>query len=275
MNDSENKGGPRAEVAPLWGAGTGEAVGPQAAPPSPPPPPEPSEKGNGLPIVLGVGAVAFLAVVAVVVVVAVRGQPQAGVGDVSAVASHALTTTPSAYRAAEPSLTTGRTTTTTGRTTAVTTSVPNDVPIGYRRVAGPARIEVVIPADWPVRPGALASNQQADSPTNPGDVLRFGGSDSVPGSLLDSVAGNETDNSGIRQGYQRLRLERLASPDAVVETVEWEFLYGADGNRKHAVGRFWRLNGIDYVVYASASIASWPTVEPIFEVAARTAGPTT
>ncbi|WHT17549.1 hypothetical protein N8J89_31130 [Crossiella sp. CA-258035] len=226
-----------------------------------------------MPIALVTGAVAFLAVVAVVTVVAVRGQQEVTAGETSSVASTALTTTPTAYRTAEPSLTTGWTPTTTGRPTTVTISASDDVPVGYRRVAGPERIRVVIPVDWPVSPGAMPSSQQADSPTNRGDLLRFGGSDSAPGSLLQSVAGNETDNSGIRQGYQRLRLERVSSTSAVVETVEWEFLYDKDGGRKHAMGRFWRLNGIDYVVYASASVATWPTVKPIFDVLASTAGP--
>ena len=135
---------------------------------------------------------------------------------------------------------------------------------------GPEGIVVSIPEDWPVKPGATASNLQADDPGSPGDLIRFGGSPSPAVSLLDSIVQNETDNPNIRDGYQRLRLERV---DGTADTVEWEFLFVKDGQSRHAFGRFWRLDGVDYVVYASAGIDTWPNLRRVMDIVILTATP--
>lgn len=139
-------------------------------------------------------------------------------------------------------------------------------------MSGPAGISLAIPQAWPVTPGSLATHVQAEDPTTPGSLIRFGGSPSESRPLLDSVASNEQDNSGIQKGYQRLKLARVPS-SAGTEIVEWEFTYDANGTIKHAFARFWRLNGTDYIVYAGATAAAWPAMMPVVEVMLRTAGP--
>ncbi|WP_106195025.1 hypothetical protein [Umezawaea tangerina] len=212
-------------------------------------------------IMLIAGIAAFLVVAGVVVVIAMRADRTTDAAAVDG-APIPITST-SMYRQPATAIPTTRTTTPPPSTT---------IPPGYREVTGPGGIIVGIPRDWQVRPGAVPSNQQADDPTSPGDLLRFGGSPSTTSSLLESVAQNETDNSGIKDGYQRLKLQR-ASTQAGLEAVEWEFLFAKDGGTRHARGLFWRLNGTDFVVYASGSTTTWPRVQPVFEVMVRTAGP--
>jgi hypothetical protein len=151
-----------------------------------------------------------------------------------------------------------------------TTITPGPVPAGYRVVTGPAGVYLAIPGEWTVEQGAVPSNLQADSPT--GDrLIRFGGSASTGTSLLDTVASNETDNPNIAIGYQRLLLEPVTS--LPVEAVDWEFLWVKDGVARHGYGRYWRLDGIDYVVYASAPADLWYSMTDIVDVMVHTSGP--
>lgn len=155
--------------------------------------------------------------------------------------------------------------------TSVTPATEEPIPPTYRTVSGPEGVRLAIPGDWVVRPGAVPSNLQADSPDGI-SLIRFGGSAAEPRSLLDTVASNETDNPNIATGYQRLRLETVATMS--VEAVDWEFEFvNKDGWPRHSYGRYWRLNGIDYVVYASTDAERWTAMTEIVDVMTRTAGP--
>ncbi len=131
---------------------------------------------------------------------------------------------------------------------------------------------LAIPDGWPVKPGAVPSNQQADNPMFPDEFLRFGGSPAPAMPLVDSVMQSERSITSIREGYQRLRLADVPSTSAQ-EAVDWEFTFTKDGQFRHAYGRYWRTGGMDYVVYASAPDGTWSNLEPIIEVMVRTAGP--
>jgi hypothetical protein len=155
-------------------------------------------------------------------------------------------------------------------TTPATTTPEGTLPAGYRMVTGPAGVHVAIPADWSVRQGAVPSNLQADSPA--GDrFIRFGGSASTALPLLETVATNETGNANIAGGYQRIQLAPVSS--LPVEAVDWEFLFVKDGVTRHSYGRYWRLDGIDYVVYASTAADLWYAMTDIIDVMVSTAGP--
>ncbi|MFD9736265.1 hypothetical protein [Umezawaea sp. NPDC059074] len=203
---------------------------------------------------------AFVAVAAVVVVVALKGDS----GEKSDAAAQA--DRPQAL------ITTGETwSKTTSRFTTTSTTVPSSpsstVTSGFHRVTGPNGISAEVPSNWLVKAGTQATNIQVDNPESPGSLIRLGGSPSGPLPLLDSVASNETQNGGISQGYQRLRLERVSGNS---NTVVWEFLYTKDGEQRHAFGRYWRTGGIDYIVYGSANTASWPTMKTVLDIVVRT-----
>lgn len=255
---------------PLWGSALSPSGGEVWTPePIPDPPPEDSPKrSNGTVVAVVVAAVAFLAVSAVVVVSLVRDKDNSTPGGTAGapVATPVVTTT-------RPVATTSYrypTTSAPARTTTTTTS--SVVPQGFQRVSGPGGITLAIPQAWTVAPGSLATHVQADDPATPGSLIRYGGSPSESRPLLDSVASNEQDNSGIQNGYQRLKLAQVPSTTGA-DIVEWEFTYLANGVTKHAFARFWRLNGTDYIIYGGATAAAWPAMATVVDVMVRTAGP--
>jgi hypothetical protein len=254
--------GPR----PLWGP-SGSPPPLQPAPWIPPtqpaPPPEP-KVGNAT-LVAIFGLCTFLVVTAAVVLAFVRGggSPTTSAGAAQPAATTTVTTT----------ATTTATPTTTTATTTTTTTV-DLVPAGYRRVTGPAGVQVSIPQDWTVDTGVVKSEYEADDPSGSGSFLRYGGSPTPAMTLLAAATQNEQTNTGIRNGYQRLRLENetTASGD---ETVAWEFLFTTgDGQQRHALAWFWRADGNDYAVYLSAAAGpAWAALQPVADVLVSTAGP--
>jgi len=155
-------------------------------------------------------------------------------------------------------------------TTTYETPTDDGVPQDFHRVRGPGGITVAIPRGWPVKPGAIPSNRQADAPYG-GGLVRYGGSPSTTMTLYDTVAENETANPNVIDGYQRLRLESVYGYGS--EAVDWEFTFIKDGELRHGLGRYWRLNGTDYVVYASSPESSWQPMIPIIETMIATAQP--
>lgn len=234
---------------------------------SPPPPAPLAGWDRGLMIAIVAVVAAFAVVTGVMAVLVLRGGKEPGVA--VALAPNATTHAATAS-ASTPYRPTPSTVPSSLGPPPVSSLAPGAAPRGYRQVSGPGGIMVSIPEGWPVRQGATASNMQADDPDSPGDLIRFGGSPSPAVSLLDAVARNETDNPNIRDGYQRLRLARVP---AATETVEWEFLFIKDGEPRHAFGQFWRLHGVDYVVYVSAGTDTWPGLQPVLDVMVRTAAP--
>lgn len=251
----EPMAGPVVQPAPAWPVA--EPL-PPAAKPGP-------RRNRGALIAVIAGCTAFAAVATVVVIIAVKKPGQEETAAPQPFYAPAATTSSAGWR---PTTTSATTTTTTRTTTTTSSTVSSVASSSTRRVTGPRGISVEIPADWPVKPGAVASNMQADSPLVTGDLVRFGGSASPAMTMLAAVTDQETTNPNIRLGYQRLRLTEI-SPNVVL----WEFLFRKDGVDRHGIGQFWRLNRTDYVVYASASVDSWPDMQPIFDVMTQTATP--
>ncbi|MEU0878608.1 hypothetical protein ABZ345_08430 [Lentzea sp. NPDC005914] len=270
---TSESGAPGGRV-PLWGSALTPTAGESWTPaPLPEAPPEDSpQRSNGFRIAVVVGAVAFLAVSAVVVVSLVRDKDNSTPGGTAGgpVATPAFTTTQAV--ATNPATTSYRYPTTSAPVRPTTTTASLLVPQGFQRVSGPGGITLAIPQGWPITPGSLATHVQADDPATPGSLIRYGGSPSESRPLLDAVASNEQDNSGIQNGYQRLKLASVPSATAT-DIVEWEFTYLANGITKHAFARYWRLNGTDYIVYAGATAAAWPAMASVVDVMVRTAGP--
>lgn len=248
-------------------------------PPAPqPPPPRPPVK-RLLPALVGLAAVLVLAGTLTVAVLRSRSTE----ADPTEAAAPPPATSPSATQIAPAeSATPTETTDTTDTTDTADTTEPlpppttyetpadDAVPQGFHRVRGPGGIAVAIPRGWPVKPGAIPSNRQADAPYG-GGLVRYGGSPSTTMSLYDTVAENETANPNVIDGYQRLRLESVYGYGS--EAVDWEFMFIKDGELRHGLGRYWRLNGTDYVVYASSPESSWQPMIPIVDTMIATAQP--
>ncbi|WP_330277835.1 hypothetical protein OG205_20475 [Lentzea sp. NBC_00516] len=226
-------------------------------------PPAPRKSMEGKAIIAAVVA-SFVAVTAVVAVSFVRGDEKSSTGQNVGAAPVPVT-----------SNRLGPVTTTTTvpqrkyTTTRPSTSVSSvaSTPTGYRAVTGPNGIFVSIPQTWTVAAGSQTTNHQADDPATPGALVRYGASASEVRPLYHAVAANE---SGVKTGYQRIKLATVSSS---AEVVEWEFLYTAEGVQRHAFARYWRRAGLDYIVYGASNAADWSQMQQVVDLVLRTAGP--
>jgi hypothetical protein len=246
---------------------------PQAAPMAP----QPKTQSYAWVVLALSAAVAALVVLGVVILVHRNSETQntgapSGVPD----AQYAPSTEPSTETADTPY---GATTSDSPSDTYAAPEEPadTDTPVtvvdGYRDVSGAAGIEVLVPSKWSVHEGAVVSNTEAEDPAHPNVVARFGGAPpELSGDLLAVVKSNETENSGIKSDYNRIELQETAFGGAE-EAVTWEFTYAKNGAARHARALFWRLGGIDYVVYMSAPAGNWLAANDVFEVMASSARP--
>ncbi len=145
----------------------------------------------------------------------------------------------------------------------VTSTGPTPSSDDFRRVDGPAGLSVTIPTAFQLTTSPSAANQQAADPVHPDAFLRFGGSAAPKTTLLAEIEAGERTNPNVRNGYQRLRLTTVDFQ--ATTAVDWEFTFIKDGRTRHAYGRYWRVGGTGYVVYASAPVEQWDALQPAFD----------
>lgn len=138
-----------------------------------------------------------------------------------------------------------------------------------KSVTGPGGLTISIPAGWVVGGSPAAANQQAADPAEPDCFLRFGAATPPAVSLLAEIRTGERSNPNVRNGYRRIRLAQTTFLG--VAAVDWEFTFVKDGTTRHALGRYWRDNGLGYVVYLSTPAGRWAGVRPVFDRMADTA----
>ncbi|WP_410597370.1 hypothetical protein [Amycolatopsis sp. lyj-23] len=243
------------------------------------PPPEAGEgkRAGRVKVVVGAGIAAFAAVTAVIVVSAVTYRPAPPSGPDSQVLGAGSAA--AAYSTYVPTYSPTYVQTDTTASSSTSTTEPTEtsysagaVPDGYQRVTGPAGVTVSIPAGWSVQRGAFATTDEADAPDGSGAIIRYSGSPTPVMSLVDAVAQLEQTSPGIRKDYERLRLDELTSDHA--GDVVWEFRFTSKtGERRHALGWYWRANDHDYAVYASVGDSRWAELQPALDVLVHTAGP--
>lgn len=148
-------------------------------------------------------------------------------------------------------------------TTAPTTTVP---PVGddMRTVTGPQGISLRIPASWTVGGSPAAANQQASDPADPSVFARFGAAVPPDVPLLTEIRNGETGNPNVQNGYRRVQLTEISFLGR--PAVDWEFMFVKDGVTRHAFGRYWRQDGLTYVIYLSAPDDRWPYINWIFQI---------
>ena len=149
------------------------------------------------------------------------------------------------------------------------TTAGDTAPAGYRWVAAAQGLRVAVPQRWPLHPVPGTAELRAVDPQHPARFVQVGGYRPGHTSQLARVRGYASTESA---GYRQIHLEQVgygASPDA----VDWEYIYLAGGADRHAEGRYWRLGGAEYVVYASAPAADWSGMRRVFAVLVATARP--
>lgn len=138
---------------------------------------------------------------------------------------------------------------------------------------GPDGMRLQVPAGWTTRSGTSPSVTELDNPTVPGQYLRFGAAPPVvAGTLLDAVESYEQTTPTIQTDYQRVQLTSVSFGDAP-EAVEWEFTFTGNGGTRHAAGLYWRIDGIEYVLYVSSYDTDWDTTDQVFQAVQATVTP--
>jgi hypothetical protein len=140
---------------------------------------------------------------------------------------------------------------------------------GLRTVSGPGGLSVSIPADWVVGGSPSAANRQASAPGDDRTFVRFGASAPPAVPLLTEIQNGESGNPNVRNGYQRIQLGETYFLGQTA--VDWEFTFVKDGVTRHALGRYWRQNGLGYVIYLSAPDPDWSSARWVFDAMAGSA----
>ncbi|RJQ79045.1 hypothetical protein D5S17_11590 [Pseudonocardiaceae bacterium YIM PH 21723] len=141
-------------------------------------------------------------------------------------------------------------------------------PSGHKLVDAPGRLRIAVPQSWEVHPGPVEANLQADEPGGPGGRLLFGGNPQSPRKLIEVVSDFEKGT----KDYHRILLSETGF-GAAEQAVDWEYTFTKDGAAQHAQGRYWRMNGTDYVVYLACPESRWPQLGPTLRTAVENAHP--
>ena len=144
------------------------------------------------------------------------------------------------------------------------------VPAGFHLIRSTAGLRLAIPNGWTARPVRnAAAEQRADDPDHPLAFLQFGGYTTVHASQLSRVSGYEQGKQ--RTDYVRLKLNPVIYGEAD-DAVEWEYTFRSNVEL-HAYGRYWRVGGREYVLYALAPQADWAATWEVLRNALNTATP--
>ncbi|GAA1603391.1 hypothetical protein GCM10009789_66740 [Kribbella sancticallisti] len=129
----------------------------------------------------------------------------------------------------------------------------------------------MIPVGWQAKPREGQTSTQATDPAEPTSFLRYGGSPSPSRPLFDVQKDGEAEFITRYPSYQRVAL--TPGKWRGHESVTWEFEFDAEGGRKHVNSVYWRSGGVDYVLYASALVTTWPKMKTIYTTALTSTKP--
>jgi hypothetical protein len=120
-----------------------------------------------------------------------------------------------------------------------------------------------IPAGWRTAPAPGPGSTQATDPTDSTRYVRYGGSAVPDEDAYPTHAAYERDFAKSHKAFESIRLERTTLHGA--PAIDWEFEWAAPEGRRHVRSIYWRAQGYEYFVYASALVSSWPQTEPILD----------
>jgi hypothetical protein len=161
-----------------------------------------------------------------------------------------------------PSDTTAAPTAPGASTTAGPSMVALPVPEGYERVAGPGGLVTTVPKGWPITRSTGPGSMQATDPADPNRHVRYGGAFAPADDLLQSHVDYEATFAATKRNFTRLSLGTTTYHGVLA--VDWEFEHDVDGVRRHVHSMYWRINGVEYFIYASSTSDSWPRTLPIY-----------
>ncbi|WP_018685654.1 hypothetical protein [Actinokineospora enzanensis] len=145
------------------------------------------------------------------------------------------------------------------------------VPEGYQRVAGPGGLITTIPAGWTVKRSSGPGAMQATDPADPNRYVRYGGAAMPAAGLVESHVEYERTYASAHPNFTRQSLGTTTYHG--VQALDWEFEHDSPAGRRHAHSMYWRIDGVEYFVYASSTVDSWPETETIYQTMIDNATP--
>lgn len=136
-------------------------------------------------------------------------------------------------------------------------------PAGFQAVAGPAKIQTVIPVGWRIAraggPGAMRSSDPSDA----GRFLGYGGAPAETTDIAKQRVRAETQLAERATDYSRVRLAQATYGGH--PAVEWEYRHDDGSGLRHVCALYWLVDGIEYFVYASGPAEQWSRMRPVYD----------
>ncbi|MFC5286326.1 hypothetical protein ACFPM7_04625 [Actinokineospora guangxiensis] len=137
------------------------------------------------------------------------------------------------------------------------------IPEGYQRVAGPGGLVTTVPKGWKITRSTGPGAVQATDPDDSQRFVRYGGAEHPPVSLNQSHVDYAKTFAATKPGYESIRLDAVTYRG--LAAVEWEFAHDTDDGRRRAKSLYWRIDGIEYFIYAASAEQRWPETEAIYK----------
>lgn len=147
-------------------------------------------------------------------------------------------------------------------TTPSPSMVAMPIPEGFQRVAGPGGLVTTVPKGWTITRSTGPGAVQATDPADPERFVRYGGSTPPAQSLNESHVDYAKRFGAGKPGYVSVRLDALTYRG--MPAVEWEFEHDSAAGRRHAKSLYWRVEGIEFFIYAASTSERWTDTEPIY-----------
>jgi hypothetical protein len=161
-------------------------------------------------------------------------------------------------------------TTTRPQRTTTTTTTPA-VPSGYRAVKGSFQLSTVVPADWTVAAGSVATVQVATDPSDARREIRFGGAppEGAGTDLADRITKAADENTA--PDYRKTSVE--PSTFHGYPAMRWDFEFAKNGVRRQVSAFYWEAQNVEYVIYASTTPDDWTAVQAVVQTMKDSARP--
>jgi hypothetical protein len=142
-------------------------------------------------------------------------------------------------------------------------TTPHPAPHGFQRVAGPAKVQTVIPVGWRIARAGGPGAMRASDPSDAGRFIGYGGATAAGTDIAATHLATETQFSARATGYQRVRLNRATYGGH--PAIEWEYRHNDGSGVQHVCALYWLVDGTEYFVYASGPDEQWPRMRPVYE----------
>lgn len=148
-----------------------------------------------------------------------------------------------------------------GETTTVVTTPPP--PQGYQRVAGPAKVETVIPVGWTIARAGGPGAMRATDPSDSGRFVGYGGAPATSTDIASIHVAQETKFAQRTSEYNRISLNRATY--AGHPAIEWEYEHNDGSGTQHVRALFWIVNGVEFFIFASGPQVQWSRMLPLYD----------